>query len=406
MTRTGSIPKSIVLSGPTTTLLALVFLLFSAITAQAQSNWDPRRYADLVDEGDELFTASQTVPENDVEQRRELLLQAAGAKQQALDMLLAGLLLGEIETSQSLARRDFFNLNQNVIAILLLAEECTAAEFLLDRALENENLLDRDGIEYLTQMRERVSECKAQIERVDWGRELFDELLARADESTNELVALRLRQDAQAMLATALARGTVPTDDRPELAEALLGIHRQNVTQIADFGWCELADAEVGRTRDQSDILPTSSGTFFTEMEQVVQTCRDNRVDLPVGPGTPTVVESGPPIVPIALLSVAGMSLASALIYDISLGGQRQLLDDLQSECADGFCNVELARETAINLDDGKVVLGVFTGIAVATGVTGLILLLLDDDEADAPGVTAYPWVSPTQAGAAFQVRY
>ena len=377
----------------------------TAATAEAQSNWNPRLYADLVDQGDELFSASQAVPENDVEQRRELLLQAAGAKQQALDMLLAGLILGEIEMSQTLARRDFFNLNQNVIAILLLAEECTAAEFLLDRALGNENLLDREGIEYLTEMRGRVSECKAQIARVDWGRDEFDDLLSRADENTDALVALRLRQDAQAMLGNALSRGLVPTDDRPALAESLLGLRRQNITQVADFGWCDLASAELSRARDQRDVLPASSGPFFSEMEQVVQGCRDNRVDLPVGPG-PTVVESGPPIVPIALLSVAGMSLASALIYDISLTGQRDLLETLQDECADGVCNVELARETAINVDDGKIVLGIFTGIAVASGVTGLILLLLDDDGADAPAVSAHPWVSPTEAGAAFQVRY
>ena len=142
------------------------------------------------------------------------------------------------------------------------------------------------------------------------------------------------------------------------------------------------------------------------ELRAEVQACRERATSEPNEvPAAPVVAERGPNPVGVAFLGAAGAATVAAIVYDITLADERSLLDDLRSECRDGFCNIELAREVAETVDEGKVVLAVFTGIAVATGITGLVLLLTGDDE-DQPETVVSPVLSPQFAGAVLEVRY
>ena len=385
-------------------LFAAVLLVPSL--ALGQSVWNPDEYSTLLTEGDRLFAAAEEVPDWDREHRREVLVQSAAAKQRALDMLYAGLLTNQIEMSQALANRDFFNLNQNVIAILLMVDECTAAEFLLERALADTRFLPSEGVAYLQDMRSSIEACRIGLTVTDWGQSTYQELLSRADSTGSGYVAVRAWQDAQAILTHALTHGLITAESRPDFTGELAGLLDRIVSTLVELDECDAAGRELRRADDRTALLPDDVETTLRELRAEVQACRERATSEPNEvPAAPVVAERGPNPVGVAFLGAAGAATVAAIVYDITLADERSLLDDLRSECRDGFCNIELAREVAETVDEGKVVLAVFTGIAVATGITGLVLLLTGDDE-DQPETVVSPVLSPQFAGAVLEVRY
>ena len=387
--------------------VSLLFLcLVIADVALAQSGWDPAEYSSLLSEGEQLFEAASEVPEWDRERRRELLVQSAAAKQRALDMLYAGLLIDQIEMSQELAIRDFFNLNQNVIAILLIVGECTAAEFLLERTLADTRFLPEEGVAYLREMRSSIEECRIGLTVSDWGQTTYEELLTRAEATANSHVTVRLWQDAQAILTHALTHGLITAEGRSQYVGEMSALLERIVGTLVDLDECDAASRELRRAEERTALLPEDSESLLRALRNSVQDCRERVAAAPTAELVPPiVVDSGPNPIGVAFLGAAGATALAAIIYDVTLSDERSLLEDLRDDCGDGYCNIEMAREVAETIDEGKVVLAVLTGIAVATGVTGLVLLLTGDDEGE-PETVVSPLISPHFSGAMLEVRY
>lgn len=134
-------------------------LLFSTM-AVAQQEWDVDRYLQLVEESDQLFIQADTMSPDD-SGRRQLLMDSVSAKQDAADILTAGLLSGELDALWEDAVGDLLLLNENVIVILAELDQCIAAEMHLNESLSDHILLTDEGAAHLESLRSEIDDCDA-----------------------------------------------------------------------------------------------------------------------------------------------------------------------------------------------------------------------------------------------------
>lgn len=134
-------------------------LLFST-TAFAQQVWDVDQYLQLVEESDQLFMQADAMSPGDPG-RTQLLMDSVLAKQDAVDILTAGLLSGELDALWEDAVGDLLLLNENVVVILAELEQCIAAEMHLNESLSDHILLTDEGAAHLESLRSEIDDCNA-----------------------------------------------------------------------------------------------------------------------------------------------------------------------------------------------------------------------------------------------------
>ena len=195
----------------------VVASLLLALPAQAQVQWNPSSYIDLVREGDRLYEEAGGIPDDRREERRSLLYQSAQVKQRALEMIRRGLLSGSVAGDlRAIAIEDLFNLNENIIVIMMDLDQCAAAELLLEQALGDPTILPVGAVEHLESQRPRIRACESRVAVAPdmVNREAMAEVTQDRDRYRAEL------EDSQAS-ETALQQELQRTEE--ELAQARAG---------------------------------------------------------------------------------------------------------------------------------------------------------------------------------------
>ena len=146
--------------------LALFLAVLMSVSALSQTVWDAEHYLELVDRSDYLFGLASELPEDNADQRRDLLLESARLKEQAIDMLRTTLAAGELDAFGDRPRSNLLALYQNVGVLLAQLDLCSLAEAQLDRAREDESILPDLAIPALTGLlSEEIDSCYARIQQ-------------------------------------------------------------------------------------------------------------------------------------------------------------------------------------------------------------------------------------------------
>ncbi|MCA9563618.1 MAG: hypothetical protein KC561_09020 [Myxococcales bacterium] len=414
-------------------ILLLVGLMLLAVvpTAFGQEEWDPDLYLERVRTGDQLYEEAQALPIGESNRKTELLFQAALIKQEALIMLRRALLGGEVaDRYLEAAQRDFFNLNENLIVILIRLDQCSAGDLLLRQALADPEALPEGGAELLSNLQPRIRRCE---ERVASGVRAWDpiryyELTSEADALHQEAQAsgigdeqfqsllyesVRLNEVALASLQRALQSSEVEEEDVPQYKNELLDVTDKTVSLLLALDLCAAAEQRLDLAIDQIEIYPAGAEATLEGRRTGIQGCFD-RVSLQVAQ-VETVVEThedDTDIAPWILIGTAGATLVGFFAIDAALAGDVSTLDDLRAECRAGSCNYEYASALADTIDKMRIVEGVLLGTTVIAGTVALILLLTDEDEVTvsepetASGPQFTPWIGAGGVGASFEMRF
>jgi len=251
----------------------LTAILLAPIRLSAQTEWDALSYLQLLDEGEYFYAQAQEL-EQGTELRRTLLFQAALAKQAAGELVRRALLGGELPGNiQALAIQDFFNLNENLMVILIELEQCTAASLLLEQLLSEPSTLPDGATEHLASMRPTVEECLETLpERpVGWDRELFEELVAagtRFHQDAQQAIAaeqpeqfsllfetIRLDREALAVLSPALEENRVEPEYQEQAHQQLVDLQLRIIGSILRMDLCDSASVAIEQTAESGALL-------------------------------------------------------------------------------------------------------------------------------------------------------
>lgn len=403
-------------------VLAVVILLMP-IRTSAQTEWDALSYLQLLDEGEYFYAQAQEL-EQGSELRRTLLFQAALAKQAAGELVRRAMLGGGLpEDVQALAVQDFFNLNENLMVILIELEQCTAASLLLEQLLSEPSTLPGGATEHLASMRPTVEECLETLpERpVGWDREIFEELVATGNgiyEDAQQAIAadhpeqfsllfdtIRLDREALAVLHPALEENRIEPEYREQAHQQLVELHLRIIGSILNMELCDSASFAIGQTAELSENLDANALAELELFRNEVADCQQRRAPPEIEQPTESP-ELGP--LPITFLGLSVVAGLSALVYDLALIDTRNDLESAIDMCHMGICNVERANSLADTVDGAKVTLGVLLGVCVVSGTVGLVLWLTDEPAPAAENgeLSVTPSLAPDYMGATFEWRY
>jgi hypothetical protein len=401
--------------------LTLVLLFLGISTAHAQIEWDPDRYVELTQEGQTLYRQALELPISEAAARRSALFDAASILLEGLEMLRSALLRGEVEAERDEALADFYTLSENLVVIFLDLDQCTAAELLLRQALTHPELLPEGGAEHLESLQPRFDECRTRVSEsaTAWDPDHYDGLVASAsswgqrarsaEDEANRRNALfesfQSQLEALELLRRALLSEQAADEVGRDFADELYERYDALISVMLELGFCGTARRRLQEVAADATLMPSPRSQAVLSREGEVAAC-ESRLEVSSG-ASPSVELERPPILPWALIGVAGAATVSIVTLEAASVRDRDEFDQLQNECAVGPCDLERADRISETLDRRRTATIVLTGLAVTTAVTGTILLLIDRDGDEEPEVAeVQPLLGPSFAGAVLQVRY
>lgn len=173
-------------------LLAFALASLGSSLAIGQTVWDPERFEALVVESNFFYDTALDLPQSDQEERRQLLIESAESKREAIEMLRSALVAGELEQYAEQARQELLYLEQNMVVLLAQLGFCGAANTRLDAAMADPSLLPEAGVGELEQTRTRIEECVAVATAEPVAEESTDEV----DETNSEVSTERSEEEA------------------------------------------------------------------------------------------------------------------------------------------------------------------------------------------------------------------
>jgi len=402
--------------------------LATALPASAQQNWDPDAYLGLVEQGEDLYREALSIPESEVERRRTLLFESARIKQRALSLLRNALVANRVTEYRAEAIADYFNLNENLIIILIALEQCAAAELLLDQSQNATTLIAEAGDPDLSGLVERVDECAdaAGLTAVVWDSGPYQEMMSEgvllyedamdlpaADRAGREQYfydSMRLTEAALIALRQGIRSGDA--DERladPE-QEHVDGT-RQIIVSMLELDLCSVAEGRLQQALDDDAYLPSDGEAQLARLQDAIEECEERVAERSVVVQETVIVESGGmsgrDIAGWSLIGAAGAATMGFFVIDLVMADEVDDLDALRAQCETGRCNGAQAQSLANSVDDARLGQWILLGTAVATGATGLILLVTGDDDAESErAARVAPIVAPGLVGAGFDLSF
>lgn len=412
-------------------LILIVATAFGgAVGASAQTGWDAIAFEQLLNEAELMRQQADQLSGVDRDAYHRYLYDAASIQQQAMEMLGRALLTAEVGDGVQSAMEQFVTLSEQRIAVLIELQQCVAARIVLEQALYDPNILPEGGVEQLTTLNSSIDLCGVWVfdSPVGWDEARFEEYLAESElretelavvPSTNEQQRASLlfevaqrKQQALSLLQTAMHLRRVEPERTIELSEQLSMLYLNIFPLLIELDLCDAAEGHLTRAFDNSDLLPEESLTDLEALNPSLARCplddeqQADTTDPNDGSELVEPVEPGENLLPYILLGSAAATGLSALIIDISYADERDALSTYQDDCAVGPCNRDNADSLAQTVDTGKIVIGTLAGVAIVSGVTGLILLLTDTDSSDELPVEIDAGVDQNGAGARLRVRF
>jgi hypothetical protein len=260
------------------------------------------------------------------------------------------------------------------------------------------------------------------------------------------LEAVRLRQEAAAMLREALRGGVIVEEQSAQARDEYAVLETSIVERLMELARCDEARAQLTVVLSDPLILPPGAlaelealgadveqcprrarwdgegpGTIAAASERVAeaQSSADALASAPGQDGATEepVLESTPVpprddggaerLVPWVLIGVGGALGVAALGYDVSLGAARDELDALRTTCAAGCSEDDLrrGRQLSDDLDGARWVVAGLAGAGLVAGTVALVLLLTSDEEPESAPLGVVPH-GPGDLGASVRVRF
>ena len=412
------------------TLILVVATVFGVpIGASAQTGWDAISFEQLLQEAELMRQHADELSGVDRDAYHRYLYDAASIQQQAMEMLGRALLTAEVGDDVQSAKERFVTLSEERIAVLLELQQCVAARIVLEQALYDPNILPEQGVEQLTALNSSIDLCGVRVfdSPVGWDEARFEEYLAESDLRDAELELIpenneqqresllfevaQLKQQALSLLQTAMHLRRVQPEQFDELSARLATLYLDIFPLLIELDLCDATEGHLARALENSDLLPEESTTEIEALNPSLQRCPldEELVDTTDPNGESELVEpvqDGENLLPYILLGSAAATGLSALIIDISYADERDALSTHQDDCAAGPCNRENADSLAETIDTGKIVIASLAGVAIVTGVTGLILLLTDSDSSDDAPIEVDAGIDQNGVGASLRVRF
>ncbi|MBN1944997.1 MAG: hypothetical protein JW797_04935 [Bradymonadales bacterium] len=387
--------------------VGLVTILTGTAVAQ---QWDPNRYLELLDDGNRIYERAQELGPNNP-RYNQMVYDTLALKQEALEMLRRAVLAREVpEYLMNDARTDLFNLNENVMFLLMEIDQCAAAELLLDRSAMDTEILPEGGLEHLGRLRGDLDVCYegvASAEAATWDIEEYLQMIeeaetwrAQADAATEPIARnaalFESSQDygrALDYLRQGMMHGLV--DEITGLTSAdLFDLYETLIMNFLEMNLCPSAERRLEQAISDSNMLAEGDPGRFEAYQLDIQECWD-RAAQGIGPVTPqprpgvqpgVARQQAPPlpermeygIASYVLLGVCGVSAITALGLDLATGSDRDELETLRDQCNAGSCDYARSLELSDGINDRKALIGVLSGVSVVTGVVGLVMLVLD----------------------------
>jgi hypothetical protein len=166
-----------------TPVVLMLAAVFAPVAARAQEAWDPARYQQLVEEGNALYEQAEA-RDSSAEYRVSSIRRwpSNSRPRDAGDAVIRNE-IADWRTCEAVIQ-DLFNLNENVLVLLMELDQCAAAELLLDRSMRDEELLPAGGLEHLTAVRDTdLAECQVRASQTQatWDLERFLTLVEQGD---------------------------------------------------------------------------------------------------------------------------------------------------------------------------------------------------------------------------------
>ncbi len=386
-------------------VVTVTLLVLSARPGTAQT-WDPLEYLSLIEQSDQAYARSEALPIHYQQARQELLLETLRLRQDALERLRRALLARDIPEDDPLygdAVIDLFNLNENLIFLLMELRQCDAAQVNLERSLSTPDLLPEGGADVLENLRPLLRECRVQLERNQhlWDFERMTALLEQAENAQQQAerwdavdneraYAGALFESVQAnsaaldILRGAMISGAVDAEN-PMASGQLFDLYHQLVTDFFEMDQCDAAGIRLNRAiqdanRFGGDVLAFERRrTELTACQQRLAAAEARANQVVVGEDVrplPRYASVGP--APYILWGISGASAITAVVLDITASSDRDELELLQS-CSGASCDFDRATELSESLGDRKVTIGILAGASVVTGIVGLIMFFTAD---------------------------
>jgi len=392
--------------------LVLSLSLLASVNVAAQA-WDPLEYLQLLDEADRAYARAQALPITYQEARQELLVETLRLKQQAMELLRRAVLSGEISEIDALyddAVRDLFNLNENLLYLLMELNQCDAAEIALERTLADPFILPPGGQDQLEELRPLMEECRVRVReaRHQWDYErlndLLEESVALREEAEGYLAAgevdsyrLALFESVQAtsgaldILRAAMLSGSVDPSN-PAATGQLFDLYHQLITGFLDMNQCEAAAGRLDRAIEDAGSFPDGHPEGFVNRRPEVDACGQRVADEQAalsrgvtviydGDNRPLPATAHVGVAPYVLWGLAGATGLTALGLDIATGSDRDELESLRAQCETGTCDFARSVELSESVNDRKVAIGVLAGASVVTAIVGTIMYFTADTQ-------------------------
>jgi hypothetical protein len=391
--------------------------------AWAQVTWDAEEYVELTQEGQRLYDEAMAMPLDAVARRQDLLFRSADLKQQGLEMLRTALLTGEVEDQREMAVQDFYTLNENLLVVLLDLDQCAASELLLNQAVARPEWLPEGGLSHLESLRDDVSECYGRVEsgeRTMWEATHYHELVAQAGAWLDQAHALdrdetRQRRDllweasrstdeAVQMIRAGLLRGEVRESEVTDPEGELFRRYDELMGILLELDLCNATERQLEQATQDGEMMASSSDLEARRRADIAACRRRN----PSGEAVAAEEDGGSRTnwLPWALVGVGGTALLAALVVDISSADDRDELEELQAQCAEGPCDEARANQLSDDVDGQALAVGILLGVAVVAGGVATWLLLTEDDEEPAPAAQLLPVLGADRAGLGLWVRF
>lgn len=409
--------------------------LLGAVSAAAQTgSWDPDTYLDLVRRGEEAYDEALATPAGQPERRRELLFESARIKQTALSLLRTALITDTVTEFREEAVADYFNLNQNLVVILVQLDQCAAAELLLYEAANAPGLAEQAVEIDLESLQVRVDDCNERVGSTagGWdvssyrdlereGRLAFEdaEAMPESDEAGRSAFlyqSMRATEAAATLLHNGLVEGRAQAFlDTPEAD--YLDLTEQSVEVFLALGLCEAAESRLLVARETPQFLPGDADGVLGPLGRRVDACVPARAAAQE-PEPPRVTPTPAPIVTtdgLTPLQTAGWALVAAgtaaavsfFIVDLSLADEVDELDTQRAACESGTCDIGRTRQLADTIDGGRTAEWILLGSAVALVGTGVALVLSGGDDGGGGDRAAFaPILGPDAWGASYSLDF